>query len=242
MTAWSPPKVLYFLTRYYSLIALIILQAHRMTCRQWIVFEGVSALILELSVEIMLILRLYALYTGNKPIARLMVILFATEGIVMLTMLGISIPRIMTSAGCVEADIPVELVAYSITSILFETFLFTLTIRRYLQARKAGWGNIDLLAVLFRDGAWAFAVIFAVMVINTVLFALGPRTLAALGFPWLLAILGVVGPRLMLNVREINQRHAPPSSPGDMDTGFTIYDPLNIDDPDMEPDDSEKHS
>ncbi|OSX66631.1 hypothetical protein POSPLADRAFT_1133430 [Postia placenta MAD-698-R-SB12] len=172
-----------------------------MTCRQWIVFEGVSALILELSVEIMLILRLYALYTGNKPIARLMVILFATEGIVMLTMLGISIPRIMTSAGCVEADIPVELVAYSITSILFETFLFTLTIRRYLQARKAGWGNIDLLAVLFRDGAWAFAVIFglsrvyladksdanripaAVMVINTVLFALGPRTLAALGFP-----------------------------------------------------------
>lgn len=46
----------------------------------------------------------------------------------------------------------------------------------------------------------------------------------------------------MLNVREINQRHAPPSSPGDMDTGFTIYDPLNIDDPDMEPDDSEKHS
>lgn len=87
---------------------------------------------------------------------------------------------------------------------MYESFLFSLTIARFIQARRGGWGHVPLLAVLFRDGAWEYAVLFCglstfklpdgahlneytvpgVMSTNALLFALGPRTLASLGFPY----------------------------------------------------------
>ncbi|CCL99431.1 uncharacterized protein FIBRA_01449 [Fibroporia radiculosa] len=235
LTPWAPSKLPYLFTRYYSLIALIVLRIYKMTCRQWIVFEGVSAFVLEIAVELMLILRLYAMYVGSKYMVWVMLVPFAVQCVVMVVSLGLSIPRIMTSADCVEAFLPVEMVVYCATSILYETFLFGLTVGRYIKARRAGWGNVELLKVLFRDGMLAFVVIIAAMSINTILFTLAPRSLAAIGFPWLLAILGSVGPRLVLNVRAVNDKHIPPSSLEDMSTlqfDMVTYRALDAVDPD----------
>ncbi|KAL6297873.1 hypothetical protein BKA93DRAFT_119452 [Sparassis latifolia] len=202
-TPWTWSKILYVVTRYYSLVALIVVNTHRMACLEWLIFEGISCILLELVVELILVLRLYAMYSGNRKVLFSMMLACGIEFVVMTTSLGVSIPKIMTSPGCIEASLPVEMIIYTIASILCESFLFGLAITRFIKSRRSNWGNVDLLNVLMRDSAWAFGILFCAMVANTLLFTLGPRTLASLGFPWLLAVLGSVGPRLFLNVRAV---------------------------------------
>lgn len=50
---------------------------------------------------------------------------------------------------------------HSISSVVFEGVLFGLTIHKFLEAQKEGWGYISLLNVLIRDSIWAFALLFS---------------------------------------------------------------------------------
>ncbi|PCH43844.1 hypothetical protein WOLCODRAFT_90552 [Wolfiporia cocos MD-104 SS10] len=137
-----------------------------MSCTEWLVFEGISAFILELTVQLILILRLYAMYSGTRHIQRILLVPFAVEVCVMATTLGVSIPRIMTTPDCIEASLPIEMAVYCITAIAYECLLLYLTVSRYFYARRNGWGNIPLMTILIRDGVWGFALVFGNAVLS----------------------------------------------------------------------------
>ncbi|KAH9949320.1 hypothetical protein B0H21DRAFT_729621 [Amylocystis lapponica] len=216
MTPWTCPNLLYLIARYYSLIAVIVLNTHRMTRVESLIFEGVSALILEFTVEMMLILRLYAMSVGDRKLLYATVITFVLQAI------------IMTSFS-VKVSLPAEMVVYTATSILYESFLFFLMFTRYMRSRRGSWTNSSLMTVLFRDGAFTFAVVFVAMMANTMLFTLGPRTLASLGFPyvyslWTATCLLTNGPRLITGVRASSaQQRQPPSTMGDVQIGDLCF-------------------
>jgi len=44
--------------------------------------------------------------------------------------------------------------------MLFQTFLFAITFYKFIQAVRAGWSDVPLVALLMRDGTWAFFVLF----------------------------------------------------------------------------------
>ena len=48
----------------------------------------------------------------------------------------------------------------SASSIIYQSFLFTLTVYKFLQALRSGWGHIPLVKLLMRDGTWAFFLLF----------------------------------------------------------------------------------
>lgn len=52
------------------------------------------------------------MYLGSKTTMRLMVIPFVIQAIVMTVCIGLSVPHILTSPGCIEASVPVTLVIY----------------------------------------------------------------------------------------------------------------------------------
>lgn len=84
-TPWASAKPFYFIARYYSLVALMFVpsihfewggtkllicsvkNSYQFTCREWIVFESISVLILELSVQVLLMLRCECLSTTPCP-------------------------------------------------------------------------------------------------------------------------------------------------------------------------------
>lgn len=207
ITRFQPLKVLYFFTRYYSVVVLIAINTHSLTCEQWVIIEAVSAVLLEAVVEVILILRLYALYTASRRVLGILLGALIAQLIMMSVSLGVSLPGVMASPMCIETKFPRMIIAYTISSVVFEGVLFGLTIHKFLEAQKEGWGYISLLNVLIRDSIWAFALLFIANIANTLLFTIAPASLAALGFPWLLAILGTVGPRLVLNLRREHSEH-----------------------------------
>lgn len=46
-------------------------------------------------------------------------------------------------------------------TLLFQTFLFSLTLVKFVGAVREGWGDGDLVLLVARDGTWAFTVIFS---------------------------------------------------------------------------------
>lgn len=45
-------------------------------------------------------------------------------------------------------------------SVLFQFLLFGLTVYKFIQAARSGWGEIPLVLLLVRDGTWAFFLLF----------------------------------------------------------------------------------
>ncbi|TCD60490.1 hypothetical protein EIP91_010022, partial [Steccherinum ochraceum] len=222
LTRWTPLKTLYFFTRYYSIIILIVLNTQQITATTWVIMESISAVLLEVTTEVILILRIRAMYAASRRFTLMLFLLWILQTIVMVVSVGTSIPKILKSPDKLAPVVPVQMIAYSIASIVYETLLFALVIYKLVLSRhesrshsppsfpsnassrtsatlNASKRNTSLLDILIRDSVWAYAAIFVVMVVNTVLFGLFSRTLGAFGFPWILAILGSVGPRLILN-------------------------------------------
>ncbi|KAI0788560.1 hypothetical protein C8Q75DRAFT_238834 [Abortiporus biennis] len=221
MTPWTPLKLIYYFTRYYSVVILILINSRKMGCRRWILLEGISSLLLEVLVEALLILRVNALYSGKRTVLISILTAYLCQIVVMAVSLAIGLPKVMSAYQCNVALIPVTLVIYSVASILFESLIFTLTMMKFYMALKEGWSHSTLLGVMVRDSILTFIVILVVMAGNTLLFSIAPATLAALFFPWTLAIFGSVGPRLILSLRSAyaqSIRNPSLSSPSEMPT------------------------
>ncbi|KAI0698181.1 hypothetical protein C8T65DRAFT_660965 [Cerioporus squamosus] len=229
---WTLPKSLYLFVRYFSLITLIFHNIRVIPCVPWLIMEIISTFLVELAAEVIIILRVYAVYAAQRKILRIMLLGFGLQVVIMAVSLGVSMPKIVAGFYCNAADLPAEMVLYSTASIVFETFLFGLMMVGVIRGAKEGYADTLLLRVLVRDGAIAFAGLFLVMLLNTILFTLAPTTLVTVGFPWLLAIVGSAGSRLVLKVRATHANNiSGPSSFADLQ--FTIpshmYSAVNLD-------------
>jgi hypothetical protein len=141
------------------------------------------------------------------------------------------IPRLASSFSCMvifsQPRLVVILVFYSAAFISFEYILFILTLIKFLDALRSGWGCTPVVFLHVRDGTWAFILIFgsSPFSFSTILAHLpclhpvtlcvnagtagfyvgeGNVAIAAIGFPWLLSIKSFVGARIVLNLHAIS--------------------------------------
>ncbi len=63
-----------------------------------------------------------------------------------------------------QTEFPTKFRNPSITSIVFESFLFGLAMFRYWTAHSQGWQQVTLFQVLIRDNMWTFLIIFGMSV------------------------------------------------------------------------------
>ncbi|KAJ3001652.1 hypothetical protein NUW54_g6292 [Trametes sanguinea] len=182
---WTLPKILYLFVRYYSLVALAIENAQIVIpCVPLLIFQITSTFLVEAAVEVLIILRVHAVYSAQPKIMRIMLFGFAVQVVLMAISLGLSIAKVKTGWYCKTTDLPTEMVIYSTASIVYEAFLFGTMMYGVIRGKKEGFSDTTLLDALIRDGAIAFTAIFAVMILNTILFTLAPSTLVTLGFPY----------------------------------------------------------
>ena len=57
-----------------------------------------------------------------------------------------------------------------VISLAFETLLFTLTIGKFLDGVRQGWGKAVMVQQFIADGTWAYALIFLVMLVNMMFY------------------------------------------------------------------------
>ncbi|KAI0341189.1 hypothetical protein BDW22DRAFT_1430329 [Trametopsis cervina] len=210
---WTAPKALYIAIRYLPLgfqLALLGINVDGTTglhytleqCKQWVVFQGVVLQLVITTVDIVFIMRVYALYNKSRVVLIGLSTLLIAEVAYLSYNLATVTPKLTVADDCFVRSSPKTFILYWIVSLIFETILFALTVFKFIGAVKAGWGKRPVMKEFVQDGTWAFALVFVTMCINSALYHNVHSPLAGICFTWLQSVLSFAGSRLILNPRK----------------------------------------
>ncbi|TDL18504.1 hypothetical protein BD410DRAFT_793209 [Rickenella mellea] len=217
---WTLPKVLYLWTRYFALFVQVIAIAESTSmkvtttvCAGWAYFEGITGQMLVMGVELLLMLRVWALYKRDRRVLYFLVALYIAEVTANTVILGMSLPGIKSVpplrglfppdfplSGCFPIKVPKFFFSYWIPTLIFESVLFILMTLNFVRLAR-GNKPMPLLTLFFRDGTVYYAVIFAALLIQVLLYELVNSALAQVAIGWQLTMFSIMGARLVLNLR-----------------------------------------
>ncbi|KDQ52720.1 hypothetical protein JAAARDRAFT_210403 [Jaapia argillacea MUCL 33604] len=211
---WSPSKWLFLFTRYFSLACQIVLYLRSLgvfgtshhshhSCLWWLVFQSISLQALMTAIELILSIRVYALYAGSRHIRMFIVALFTFEFIMVIPCLSISLSRTRFAAGCTPIATKSSMVFLAIlamTSLINQLVLFVLALYKSVKAIRMTQGKSRVATIVARDSLWVFFLITLILVLEGMLYQfLGP-VMQTWMFTWVMSIFTFSSCRLVLNI------------------------------------------
>jgi len=177
-------------------------------CVGWVAWENISGQILLSCVDVLLIIRVYALYGKNKVLLAILIVFLLCEAAAMTAIIGISIPRTdiiinpfpsnLHVPSCLTLSAPPFSANYWIPGLTFQSILFLFVAIKFVQTRwNAGTDSPPILTVLARDGTWVFAIMFGIL-----LWMFLSSSTKSILERWVYSVLGICGSRLVLNLRS----------------------------------------
>ncbi|RXW18129.1 hypothetical protein EST38_g7729 [Candolleomyces aberdarensis] len=181
--SWNLTKCLFFFIRYFPVILQISVlfvgtppfTFTKRECYIWNVYQGLATVLIVAAVDYILILRIFALYSRSRIIRYLVATLYLLELVTMSIGVGLAVPNLGYDDLCTLIDVPDTFLIAAGAPIAFQTILFGLTAWRFLEAVKAGWGNVPIIQLLMRDGTWAFILLFAILLGEAFLYGFAPE-------------------------------------------------------------------
>ncbi|KAI0076419.1 hypothetical protein K474DRAFT_1560728, partial [Panus rudis PR-1116 ss-1] len=209
---WTTPTGLYVVARYAPWIlqlALLSINADGtagvftiVDCQKWMILQAILLQVVISTVDIILLLRVWAMYGTCRRSMLTLGLLFCVETAYMCYALSYVTPRLQYTQNCFVTEAPRMFTSYWMVSLGFETVLFILTIFRFLEVfRVRFWSGSNIIDNLVTDGTWAYTLIFGTMLVNAMLYRFIHSPMAGICFTWLLTVLSFTGSRLVLNLR-----------------------------------------
>jgi len=216
---WSARKnsiafYLYVFNRFFSLTYLIFDSVpltksgvvSSKICVIYLMCNDIVTLIQTLLIQVILQLRVYALYERSKTILMLLLTFCALEIAAMASLVGVTIghlehiPVVSTPTGCFYRGLLNASALFWVPGLVFEPLLCVLVIYKAWSREKQG-RRIPLMVTVARDSLIYFAVIFIVLLASTIIWARNPTYINMI-MPWSAALPSILGSRLLLNMRE----------------------------------------
>ncbi|KAI0339295.1 hypothetical protein BDW22DRAFT_1431892 [Trametopsis cervina] len=203
----------------------------------WFRWQGVTGVIAFMMGELILQLRLFALYNLNRRVLLVMfstfVVALAASSVIMgiamarlqATSISINLPNLSTSI-CTISNIQSIRFLYSfwVPIMLSESLLCLLVVIRAVEHMRENrrsreqfrWmqNGQELIMVLIRDSILYFLLLFAVYLVNTILFSRGDLVTIEAAISYSVSLSCIMGSRLCLNVRgmipDLHSNHSNP--------------------------------
>jgi len=172
-------------------------------CDRYVKFAGATTLCLVAVAELSLILRVHAIYLGNKYILMfllpllLLQVVFSGYGVSH----GMRVPLPDGFPGCVLTGRDQWIAALWAAPLLTDTCIFILTILRTIRYRRQNI-HMTTMQVILRDGTIYFALIFSANLMNTLIYFLAVEDLKAMGASFSQILTAIMISRLQLNLRR----------------------------------------
>ncbi|GLB39350.1 hypothetical protein LshimejAT787_0605120 [Lyophyllum shimeji] len=179
------------------------LRGQHCRCRRFVAFEGASTVALIAVCELIMILRVYALYGRSIPILASLLFLWVCQIVISSVGLssGFALDLPPGFIGCIFSSTSPTFPSLWVAPLVTDTLIFALTLLR--TRRYVAWSGTNLtLEVFMRDGAMYFLVIFIANLANTLLYFLAPADLKAIGASFSQLITSTMVSRLVLNLRS----------------------------------------
>ncbi|KAL4268416.1 DUF6533 domain-containing protein [Pleurotus pulmonarius] len=216
-SAWTRLKFLYIFLRYFSLVAQVIatiltlglaapLYPGRSVCLLLLSFQAISSQALMMGVQVLLVLRVIALFNRVRWLRSFLSALFLVEVVLMTVFFGISLRSMDYGIHCVITGFPITATGFLIPPILYESLLFVLTMIKFYQALREGWGRQPVISRFMSHGIWAFGAPFVILTVNTLCMALLKGAIASVAYSWIIAVPPFAGARLILSMSHLFSR------------------------------------
>ncbi|KDQ50252.1 hypothetical protein JAAARDRAFT_63301 [Jaapia argillacea MUCL 33604] len=210
----SPTKLLFLFTRHFSILPQIFvflraigslgaIPSSERVCRSWFTFQCLALQFLILTVELILMLRVYALYCESPRIRRLLIGLVATDLIFIVGSSSAVIPRIRFSSDCTPIESLLARVFFHLMmslALLIQLVLLVLTIRQSIRGFRS---RTPIIYVIMRDSLWVFGIVTAMLLLNGVCYFFFGPIFQSLVFTWFMSILSFSSCRLVLNLSRL---------------------------------------
>ncbi|KIJ54684.1 hypothetical protein M422DRAFT_24590 [Sphaerobolus stellatus SS14] len=191
--------------------ALRLIHATPISCEVWAWFEALAGHFTYFMIEVLLIMRIYAFYERNRILLVTLVTLLIIEHAPSFVFLGLTLPHFkflpnpfppqIHASACIITFLPKLFADYWAPGFAFQAILFLLLIYKFIHTKlKTTISTSRLLTVFVRDGAWAFVIIFAILLWNQLAFIINPQG-GEVALGWLFSVFGFCGTRLVLNLR-----------------------------------------
>lgn len=222
-SSWSIGKLLFVINRYYTLVSFIFnnyaLFGATLTdsfCHRYFQWQGWTGLIGCMIAEVILQMRLYALYYLDKKILTLMASTFLVASAVAAAILGHVLSNLIVTANplpevnfCFSLNIPAWFFTFWIPIIAFESLLCGLALYRGYQTFRSEGSPFQsgrhLVSILIRDSVLYFLVMFATYFTNMLMWLAADIDLLEVPIAFSIALSCCLGNRLILNVRRVNR-------------------------------------
>ncbi|KAI0659104.1 hypothetical protein C8Q70DRAFT_916437 [Cubamyces menziesii] len=203
---WSLGKVLFLVNRYYALCIVI--------CLSWFKWQGWTGVVTFVIAELILQLRLYALYFRDRRVLACMVSVclgaaassayVVGHGLSHITSVAVTLPHTRSTV-CVPSGLPGDFYAFWIPMLISESVLCGLALFRGFQSYRPGSNVFQsgrrIIEILVRDSLSYFVIIFATYLVNAILFLTRPDSEVEIPIGFAVALSVVMSNRLCLNVR-----------------------------------------
>ncbi|KAJ7762579.1 hypothetical protein B0H16DRAFT_1529267 [Mycena metata] len=218
---WSPVKILYCLVRYYTLAVLIVTDVwffakwSEASCAKYVRILPGIAVPIDLSVELVLAVRIYALYGCNKRVGAFLGVLIAGFLGVMIAVpiLAFDYTRLPSWPGpCVVTGKPSIagpkfIIAFYASPMTFDIIMTAMTVYKVMDHTRHGWSS-SLMNRMLRDGLFYFFAITSLNLLNVIFFIQPNELIQAINAPMSIQISSVLCCRLILDLRSENQAKA----------------------------------
>ncbi|KAJ7348308.1 hypothetical protein DFH08DRAFT_865728 [Mycena albidolilacea] len=220
---WRPPKVLFLINRYvvppmliFDGVAPVIYNLPESLCifiAKWTSWPTIVSLA---TVEIILMIRVFAISGHRKTIRIFLVGLFICEMIAWITLSSVILTKTTGAPGgslfpgCLFSA-PKYFFAAWIPAVVFESTIILITVY-YLSAYEWSKNVNSTLRILARDSMIYFLIMFSVLLANLFIARFGRDFLGSLLIAPSSVIACVGAARMMMNLREISAEDGPSAS------------------------------
>ncbi|EPQ50394.1 hypothetical protein GLOTRDRAFT_101775 [Gloeophyllum trabeum ATCC 11539] len=220
--SWTPGKVLFLTNRYYVLASVIFNNYVLFTTHlsdsfsvKWFRWQGTTGLLVSMIAEIILQLRLYALYHLNRRVLVLMCGAFLVSAGTAAVIMGMVLARISAHSGlipglpfCIPVNVPSWFYTFWIPTLGFESLLCALALFRAFRDFRSRTSLFQsgrhIVKILIRDSVIYYLIMFATYFTNLVIFLTGNVGVLESGIGFAVTMSCVMGSRLCLNIRDVH--------------------------------------
>ncbi|KAH7919452.1 hypothetical protein BV22DRAFT_1075235 [Leucogyrophana mollusca] len=215
---WSKPsgaylKWLYLFARYFGLGVAIADHAIVSTfpphlpvpysmCRAFYTWQAIAVQLMMLTFDGVLLIRVHALYEQTLSITAIGIVAIGIEVLAMIVAAILTIPHVPYHVACLVVDTPTSVACFVVGAGISQSVLLGLTYHKRAIIDRGGNPRSNLLSVVIRDGAFAFGVVVALLLL-TFVYLVADKDIANLTYYWFPVILSVATCRLIMNMQTI---------------------------------------
>ncbi|THV06171.1 hypothetical protein K435DRAFT_773378 [Dendrothele bispora CBS 962.96] len=202
----------FVLVRYWSLSYILIRLGVQMAIvsgnikslsimKAWLLSQTVIGNLLIITVQIILMVRVYALYDKNRYIAWMFSLLAVSECVTTVLNVIFTTHRDLTLSN-VLGPAPRSFVYFGIIPSLTQLTILVLTLLQYRRAARGGWAKTPIIGLMIRDGTIAFIVLFA-MTAGWVITTVMSSRYTPVFYSWLICFGASTACRIIINTYQI---------------------------------------